>query len=77
MFKDTHIRYTIAQDPRDDNKKQYNINSVDSAKYPIDAENGKEWCTFCHPWKFLATFETKDKALQYVQKMLNESQTTE
>ena len=77
LFKDTHIRYTIAQDPRDDNKKQYNINSVDSAKYPIDAENGKEWCTFCHPWKFLATFETKDKALQYVQKMLNESQTTE
>ena len=48
----------------------YIIRSVDNSVYIDYAISGENGCKFCHPTKFLATFDNLDSAIECINKNL-------
>ena len=73
LFKDTGFKYLVEkEDPR--RGHGYMVRSVDSNVYPINyAVSGENGCKFCHPTKFLATFDYLDSAIKCINKNLGRS----
>lgn len=73
LFKDSGFKYLVEkEDPR--RGDGYTVRSVDSSIYPINyAVSGENGCKFCHPAKFLATFDDLDSAVECIDKNLGRS----
>ena len=69
LFKDSGFKYLVEkEDPR--RGHGYMVRSVDSNVYLDYAVSGENGCKFCHPTKFLATFDHLDSAIECINKNL-------